>query len=211
MRVLILGGTGAVGRWVGSLAAESGHEVVAASRHIASASSTAETIPDASAMIIDLDDSRTRIPGGINVVVDCTGTDRLGTARLAARSGADFIDISATSRYVMQLAGSSDLFRNAERRCVFGFGLAPGLSTMLARVVHDPSNPAPIDVHAVLDTGDEHGDASAAFTLDMVTLALEQLRCDTLPAGVHLAAHVTDLNHSSSRLARHGIAVAIET
>ena len=284
-------------------------------------------------MMIDLDDSGTRIPGGIDVVVDCTGSDRLGNAELAARSGADFIDISATSRYVMQLSESSDLFRNAKRRCVFGAGLAPGLSTMLARVVHDPSNPAPIDVHGVLDTRDEHGDASAAFTLDkigetfrdpstgkpvqnftglrwpklpagfgrravaradfpdqylltdelgvpvtttygftqspitllfcaaartpggpsalhklaslvprptgtgswiitavaasrvawatgvgqarstalMVTLALEQLRGDTLPAGVHLAAHITDLDHSVSRLARHGIAVAIET
>ncbi len=333
MRVLILGGTGAVGRWVGSFAADAGHDVVVASRHGARASSTADTIPGASAVTIDLDDSGARIPGGIDVVVDCTGTDRLGNAELVARAGADLLDISATSRHVMQLAESGDLFRKAKRRCVFGAGLAPGLSTMLALAVHEPSDPAPIEIHGVLDTRDEHGEASAAFTLDkigtsfvdpstgrpvrnftglrwprlpagfgrrvvaradfpdqyllanelavpvtttygftrppitllfcaaartpggrsalgklaslvprptgtghwiiaavaasrfawatgdgqarstalMAALALERLRDDALEPGVHLAAHVSDLDHIASRLSRHGIAMAIDT
>ena len=333
MRVLILGGTGAVGRWVGSFAADAGHEVVVASRDGARASSTAATIPGASAVTIDLDDSGARIPGGIDVVVDCTGTDRLAISELVAEAGADLLDISATSRHVMQLAESGDLFRTAKRRCVFGAGLAPGLSTMLALAVHDPSDPAPIQIHGVLDTRDEHGEASAAFTLDkigtsfvdpstgrpvrnftglrwprlpagfgrrvvaradfpdqylltaelavpvtttygftqppitllfcaaartpggrsalgklaslvprptgtghwiiaavaaariawatgdgqarstalMAALALERLRDDALQPGVHLAAHVTDLDHIAPKLSRHGIAMAVDT
>ena len=332
MRVLVLGGTGVVGRWVGSFAADAGHEVLVASRHGASASSTANTIPGASAVTIDLDDSGARIPGGTDVVVDCTGTDRLGNAELVARAGADLLDVSATSRHVMQLSERGEFFRQENRRCVYGAGLAPGLSTMLALAVHDPSVPAPIEIHGVLDTRDEHGEASAAFTLDkigttfvdpstgepvqnftglrwprlpagfgrrvvaradfpdqylltselavpvsttygftrspltllfwaaartpggrsamgrlaslvprptgsghwiitavagprvawatgigqarstavMAALALEQLRGDTLEAGVHLAAHVTDLDHSASMLSRHGIAMAID-
>ncbi len=284
-------------------------------------------------MTIDLDDPGTRIPGGIDVVVDCTGTDRLGSAEMVARAGADLLDISATSHHVMQLAGSDDLFRRAGRRCVFGAGLAPGLSTMLALAVHDPSDPAPIEIHGVLDTRDEHGEASAAFTLDkigttfvdpstgtpvrnftglrwprlpagfgrqvvaradfpdqylltnelsvpvtttygftrwpttllfcaaartpggrsalrtlaslvprptgtghwiiaavaasrvawatgdgqarstalMAALALEHLRDDALEPGVHLAAHVTHLDHATSELSRHGIALAVDT
>lgn len=89
-------------------------------------------------------------------------------ARAAASAGANLIDVSATTTHLSAVAGLDRLFFEAGRRAIIGVGLAPGLSTLLARAVHDPEKPEPITINGILDTRDEHGPGSAAFTIGKI-------------------------------------------
>ncbi len=108
------------------------------------------------------------LPADVELVVDCSGTDQTAVGRAAARMGVDLIDISASTRHLDAVTDLRSLFEESGGRCMIGVGLAPGLSTMLAASIHDPDDPLPISIHGLLDTRDEYGPGSAAFTLGKV-------------------------------------------
>ncbi len=156
---LIVGGTGAIGHHAARLLSASGHDVLVSSRDHHRAAVTARQIPGAKPIVIDTSDRQLKLPADVSLVVDCTGTGQSGVGEAAALAGADLIDISATTSHLMVVADLERLFVDADRRVIAGVGLAPGLSTLLARAVHDPERPEPITINGVLDTRDEHGRA----------------------------------------------------
>lgn len=167
-RTLVVGGTGAVGHHVARLLADAGHDVLVSSRHSDRADATARKIPGATPVVIDTANRHLKLPTEVSLVADCTGTGQVAVALAAASAGADLIDISATTTHLSAIAGTDQLFAKANSRAVTGVGLAPGLSTLLARAVHDLERPEPIIINGILDTRDEHGPGSAAFTIGKI-------------------------------------------
>jgi len=165
---LIIGGTGAIGHHVARLLADTGHDVLVSSRDGDRAAATARQIPGASPVVIDTANGHLDLPTEVSLVVDCTGTGQVAVALAAASAGADLIDISATTTHLSAIADLDQVFAKANSRAATGVGLAPGLSTLLARAVHDPERPEPITINGILDTRDEHGPGSAAFTMGKI-------------------------------------------
>ncbi len=165
---LIVGGTGAIGHHVARLLADTGRDVLVSSRDGDRAAATAQQIPGASPVMIDTANGHPELPTGVSLVVDCTGTGQIAVALAAASAGADLIDISATTTHLSAIADLDHVFAQANSRAVTGVGLAPGLSTLLAKAVHNPERPEPITINGILDTRDEHGPGSAAFTMGKI-------------------------------------------
>lgn len=194
-RTLVVGGTGAIGHHVAQLLADTGHNVLVSSRDGDRATATARQIPDASPVVVDTTDDQIELPRDVSLVVDCTGTPQTAVARATAAAGADLIDISATTTHLSAIAELDQIFVEARSTAITGVGLAPGLSTLLANAVHDPQRPERITINGILDTRDQHGPGSAAFTMgkigtdfpDPTTAApihnFTELRRPNLPAG----------------------------
>lgn len=167
-RTLVVGGAGAIGHYVARLLVDTGHNVIVSSRNGDRASTAARQIPGASPAVIDTANAQLELPADVNLVIDCTGTSQTVIAEATAVAAADLIDISATTTHLLALAGLDQIFVNAGSRAITGVGLAPGLSTLLARAVHDTEYLEPITINGILDTRDEHGEGSAAFTMGKV-------------------------------------------
>lgn len=151
MRVLVLGGYGAVG----------GH-LVAELRHRGDTVVTAGRDPARADTVIDLRDptlSQYRAAlSGTNVVVNAAGAEDTRLAALAGEHGCAFIDVSATAGYLRELAGS-----NAPAPVLVDVGLAPGLTNLLAAAVHENA-PGPIDLAVFLGAGEHHGAAATEWS-----------------------------------------------
>ena len=98
---------------------------------------------------------------GADVVVNVSGREDPQLAAVACAAGAAFVDVTATSGYVEQLARL-----DAAGPVVLSVGLAPGLTTLLAAAV--ATGGEPIDIGVVLGTGDAHGVAATAWTYGLV-------------------------------------------
>lgn len=167
-KILILGGTGAVGRHVCRLLSSSERAIFVASRTVGSAANVADGLENATAVAIDVTVGDANWPDGLSLVINCTGIERLEIAKQTASLGADYIDISASSNYLASLENLNGLFATANTRCLIGVGLSPGLSTLLAKSIVDPESPGPIEIHLLLDNRDEHGPQSAVFTTGLI-------------------------------------------
>jgi saccharopine dehydrogenase-like NADP-dependent oxidoreductase len=153
MRVLVLGGYGAVGRHLVSMLRHDGHTAVAAGRDTGRADA-----------VMDLDDPeldayRATLPR-VDVVVNASGAENPRLAALAGASDCAFIDISATAGYLDQL-------RQLPSRgpIIVDVGLAPGLTNLLAIAVHSQARtPGPIDLAVLLGAGERHGAAATDWS-----------------------------------------------
>ena len=166
-KALLIGGTGSVGRHLAPFLAAEG-PVLVASRDIHRAQGVADSLDGAEPIMLHFTPDEVVIPSGVSTVVDCSGTDNIAVAKAALQSGADLIDISASTSHLERLASLDAMFKEGNRKCIIGVGLAPGLSSIMAHSVHDDQRPLPITISGVLNTRDAHGPESAAFTLGKI-------------------------------------------
>lgn len=147
-RVVLLGGTGAVGRPLSDLLERDGLEVSHVSRRGNPAIDLARN-PEALA----------EVSRGAALVINATGTELIGVAQ---HSQAPFIDISATADYLLELSKAPPA-----AGVIIGVGLAPGLTTLLAREVSTGPQDE-VDVALILGVGEHHGPAARAWTARML-------------------------------------------
>lgn len=153
VKVLVLGGYGAVGSHLVGLLRDGGIEALAAGRD-----------PSRADLVVDLTDPasyRAALPG-MDVVVNAAGAEDPALAEVATAHGSAFVDITATSEYVARLEQLSPA-----RPVLLSVGLAPGLTNLLARAVHDQA-PGPIDLAVVLGAGERHGIAATDWSYQLL-------------------------------------------
>jgi len=155
VRVLVLGGYGAVGapvvarlRAAGATALAAGRDAHRADRvvDLAAPRSFADALAD-----VDPD-----------VVVNAAGAEEPALVALATAHGAAFVDVTATTGYVAAIEGLA-----VERPVVVSVGLAPGLTNLLAAAVHERA-PGPVDLAIVLGAGEHHGSAGVAWSYGLL-------------------------------------------
>ncbi|QLY29414.1 NAD-dependent epimerase/dehydratase family protein [Nocardia huaxiensis] len=180
MRILVLGGYGAVGRPLVAELRRAGDTVVVAGRDPARAD-----------IAVDLTDpglhSYRRAVEGIDVVVNAAGVEDPRLAEQAAACGAAFADITASTEYVALLEKSMP-----DRPVIVSVGLAPGLTNLLAAAVHARS-PEPIDIAVLLGAGEPHGVAATDWTYRLLGRTFrsggERVRNYTRPRVFTLPGH----------------------
>ncbi|WP_024805694.1 hypothetical protein [Nocardia sp. BMG51109] len=151
MKVLVLGGYGAVGGPLADMLRRDGADVVAAGRD-----------PDRADEVLDLGDAALSAYQaalrGIDVVVNASGAENPRLAGLAGESGCAFVDVGASVGYL-------DRLRQLPSRAAIlvDIGLAPGLTNLLAVAVHTAA-PGPIDVAVLLGAGERHGAAATEWS-----------------------------------------------
>ena len=166
MRVLVLGARGAVGREVVAELHRRGHLVVSVGR--SAESDLQADIASTNGRAALLAELR---PG--DVIVNASGREDLELAELA--SAAPFVDISATGRYLDELAQAVAARSGnpvaPQHSLVLGAGIAPGLSTILLAAL----NTAPgdnLDLGVTLGSGETHGKAAMAWTESLIGSAI---------------------------------------
>lgn len=151
MRVLILGGYGAVGQHLVTELRRTGDTAVVAGRDRVRAD-----------VRIDLSEPGLRsyreALDGIDVVANTTGAENPLLAHLAADHGSAFVDVTASTEYVAQLEQSPP-----SGPVIVSVGLAPGLTNLLAVAVHARSS-GPIDIAVLLGAGERHGAAATEWS-----------------------------------------------
>lgn len=155
MKVLVLGGYGAVGSHLAAILRDRGDAVVAAGRDRARADA-----------VIDLDDPalmayRAALPG-VDVVVNASGVEDPRLAAVAGEAGCAFVDVTATTDYVTRLERL-----DAPGAVVVDVGLAPGLTNLLAVAVHQTA-PGPVDLAVLLGAGEHHGAAATEWSYNLL-------------------------------------------
>ncbi|MEV6280408.1 NAD-dependent epimerase/dehydratase family protein [Nocardia sp. NPDC051832] len=155
MRVLVLGGYGAVGRHLVARLRADGETVLVAGRD-----------PERADLVMDLGADellsyRTALEG-VDVVVNASGSEDVRLARLAGAADAAFVDITASAEYAGRLRDIEPV-----RPVIVDVGLAPGLTNLLAVAVHSPES-GPIDLAVLLGAGEEHGAAATAWTYGLL-------------------------------------------
>lgn len=152
MKVLVLGGYGAVGR-----------HVVAALREGGDTAYTAGRDPARADRVVDLRrGDLTRALGGIDVVVNAAGAEQPRLVAQATDVGAAFVDMTATTGYVHAVEAMSPA-----APVLLSVGLAPGLTTLLAAAAYADS-PGPVDIALVLGAGEKHGPAATAWSYGLI-------------------------------------------
>ncbi|MEU4314562.1 saccharopine dehydrogenase NADP-binding domain-containing protein [Nocardia sp. NPDC024068] len=155
MRVLVLGGYGAVGQ-----------HLVGVLRHDGMAVRVAGRDPERADVVVDLHeprlDSYRAALQDTDIVVNASGTEDPAPALAAAERGCAFVDITASTEYTAQLEASAPA-----APVLLSVGLAPGLTTLLAAAVHEQSA-GPIDIAVLLGAGEHHGAAATEWTYGLL-------------------------------------------
>ncbi|MGC0422747.1 hypothetical protein [Embleya sp. AB8] len=156
MKVLVLGGYGAVGRHVVDALRAGGDAAYAAGRD-----------PRRADRVVDLGDGAggTYLDAlaGVDVVVNAAGAEDPALAEAACSRGTAFVDVTATTPYVARLEALSPA-----APLLVGIGLAPGLTTLLAAAVLDAAPGRPVDVAIVLGAGERHGAAATEWSYGLL-------------------------------------------
>lgn len=182
MKVLVLGGYGAVGRHVVTELRRGGATVIAAGRDRVRADA-----------VVDLGDPmltgyRAAL-SGVDVVVNASGAENPELAAVAGAGGCAFVDITATKGYV-------DALRRlpAAAPILVDVGLAPGLTNLLAVAVYH-EQPGPIDLAVLLGAGERHGAAATDWSYRLLGGHFhedgERIRNYSRPARFLLPGHRT--------------------
>ncbi|MFI6578615.1 saccharopine dehydrogenase [Nocardiopsis sp. NPDC050513] len=157
MRVLVLGGYGAVGSLVTERLRADGHTCWAAGRDPGRADRVVDAgAPESGGFRDAVED--------VDVVVNVSGAEDPALVAIAAERGAAFVDATAAHTYVAEVE------RLAPRAPVLlNVGLAPGLTNLLAADVrpHAPAGAA-IDLAVVLGAGEAHGAAGSAWAYGLL-------------------------------------------
>jgi len=140
MKVLIVGGTGGVGRDVARLLAAQSliSALVIAGRDGAAAAAVAADIgPCATGAHVDVhDDGRlVTLAAGVDLLVDVSGPDLdtpLPVATAAVRAGVDLLDIGADGSMTARVLALDGAARAAGVTGLIGMGVAPGVTNLLA-------------------------------------------------------------------------------
>lgn len=180
--VLVLGGTGAVGRAVTSLLAREGVPVLAAARRAPAALPTGARFQPLDALAPAALREHVR---AAQVVVDATGLGDRAVASAAVTAGTQLVDLSADIAHLTTLHQLDGPVRAGEITILAGAGLAPGLTNLLATATHALApDTAGITLNLLLGLGERHGPAATAWMLDqLATPPQHPPRRVEMPAG----------------------------
>src|SRR5829696_9525622 len=173
--LLITGGYGTVGRRVAAdLAPDYPGRLVVAGRSAAKAWQLAAEIGcGVRGRGIDVGDpaSVEAALDGVGVVMNCTGQPEPHLLRAAIARGLAYTDIAP---HLMTRRPTEALKAEAARtgaRIVLGAGLAPGISSLLARMGADRVGAVEsVEVGVLLSVGDAYGPASRAYLLEEIAM-----------------------------------------
>ncbi|MFE0148950.1 saccharopine dehydrogenase family protein [Nonomuraea sp. NPDC059007] len=163
--VLILGGYGAVGREAAAaLTGVPGTRVIVAGRN----PGRAAPIPGTTAMRVDAADPADldRALDGVTTVLMCAEIDNARVARACLKRGIGYVDVSASHDLLAEIGGLDDVARASGATAALSVGLVPGVTNLLARVCAERSPAAELRVGVLLGSGEHHGPAAIAWTLD---------------------------------------------
>ncbi len=180
--VLVLGGSGAVGRALTGLLADAGISVLAASRR-----PPADFTAGSRFVRLDVRDTAALADavGAARVVVDASGLDDESVAATVVAAGAHLVDLSAGTAHLAALRRHALAAHDKQATVLIGVGLAPGLTNLLAAEVHARSpRGGGVELSVVLGLGERHGPAATAWMLTQLAAAPRHppRRAD-LPAG----------------------------
>jgi saccharopine dehydrogenase (NAD+, L-lysine forming) len=182
--VLIVGGTGQVGRVVaGRLAERWPGRVLVAGRSLERAAAVAAEHGGASRPVqFDIGRLGDQIDAldGVRLAIVCVEQANLAFARAALGRGIHVIDISATYQLLHAIEGLDGLARQHNAIGLLSVGLAPGLTNLLARYGADLlESTESIDLFLMLGLGEAHGADAIRWTLETLSTSFS---LDT-PAG----------------------------
>ncbi|WP_234330869.1 saccharopine dehydrogenase NADP-binding domain-containing protein [Streptomyces sp. NRRL F-4474] len=189
-RIVVVGGYGAVGATVAAtLEGWFPGRVVVAGRDEA----RARLLGGVRADVADPDGFRRTLEelGDVAVVVLCVEPPDTGVARVCLERGVHLVDIGATRRLLDGVADLHDLAAGAGATAVLSVGVAPGLTNLLARRVHEAVGGAErIDLTVLLGAGERHGADAVRWTVEGLAgpVAEAPLRT-TLPGHGRRTAH----------------------
>jgi short subunit dehydrogenase-like uncharacterized protein len=161
--VLVIGGSGAVGRAVTELLAAAGVPVTAASRN-------PPAVLPAGSRFLRLDARNpAALTGAVRaarVVVDASGLDDRSVVAAAVAAGVHLIDLSADTAHLAALRTHADAARAGAVTVLVGVGIAPGLTNLVATDACGRGRcEGGIDLDVVLGLGERHGPAATDWML----------------------------------------------
>lgn len=153
VRVVVLGGYGAVGRLVVERLRAQGATAYAAGRD-----------PRRADRVVDLAEPETldAALADIDVAINAAGVEDPHLVTRVTSRGVGFVDITASSPYVAAVEALAPA-----APVMLSVGLAPGLTNLLAAAVHRDA-PGAIDVAVVLGAGERHGKAGVGWTYELL-------------------------------------------
>ncbi|GBQ02303.1 saccharopine dehydrogenase [Streptomyces spongiicola] len=102
----------------------------------------------------------------VGVVVMCVEPEDAGIARICLERGIHLVDVNATHRLLEDVTKLHGRATAAGAAAVLSVGLAPGLTNLLARRVHDAVGGAErIDLTVLLGAGERHGTDAVRWTV----------------------------------------------
>ena len=155
MKVLVLGGYGAVGARIVAQLRTTGDVALAAGRDPARADRVVDLREGASSAL------RAALTD-VDVIVNAAGLENPALAMLIAGRGIPFVDITASTGYVAALERL-----DPPEPLLVSVGLAPGLTNLLAVAVHATA-PGPVDVVLMLGAGERHGAAATRWSYGLL-------------------------------------------
>ncbi|WP_245679216.1 saccharopine dehydrogenase NADP-binding domain-containing protein [Actinomadura hibisca] len=161
MRVLILGGYGAVGREAAAALLEgTADEVTVAGRDPAKA----RPVPGARALQLDLRDESALEPAlsGVDAVLMCVDQDNARVARICLERGVSYVDVTASAGPLAEI----ERLPAGNATAVLSVGLIPGVSNLLARLCVERTGGQEVEIGVLLGSGEQHGAAAVGWTLD---------------------------------------------
>ncbi|QYC41699.1 Glutamyl-tRNA reductase [Nonomuraea coxensis DSM 45129] len=163
--VLILGGYGAVGREAAlALAGRPGTNVIVAGRN----PDRARPIAGVTSVRVDAADPAdlTRSLEGVTTVLMCAEIGNAVVARTCLERGIGYVDVSASPDVLAAIEELDGLAAAHGATAALSVGLVPGVSNLLARVVAERSPESGTRIGVLLGSGEQHGSAAIAWTLD---------------------------------------------
>ncbi|MBQ1090052.1 saccharopine dehydrogenase family protein [Streptomyces sp. B93] len=110
----------------------------------------------------------------VSVVVLCVEPQDAEIARICLRRGVHLVDIGATPRLLTAVADLHDEAVAAGATAVLSVGVAPGLTNLLARRVHEAVGGAErLDITVLLGSGERHGGDAVRWTVAGLTEPVE--------------------------------------
>jgi hypothetical protein len=190
-RVLVLGGYGAVGAVTTRALAEAyPGDVICAGRRMDRATRAAAAIPGVHAAALDVTDPQS-VADALDryrpaLVVLAVEPPDARTTRLCLERGIHVVDVSATAALLQQTEQMGKLARERRAAAVLSVGLAPGLTNILARRVHDELDGAAdeLDISVLIGSGERHGTDGIRWTVRQ--LAQSRTQVDPGPLTVEL-------------------------
>lgn len=174
-RVVVLGGYGAVGRVTArALAGRFPGRVVVAGRDgdraARLAAGSGGTLLAAQADLADPASLERALDGaGLAVLAVEPRTVAQHPARLLFEHGVGLVDVAATHRMIRSVEQLGGLARSRGATAVLSVGVAPGLTNLLARRLHDELGGADrIDLSVLLGSGEAHGKDSVRWTVSQL-------------------------------------------
>ncbi|MEV4471336.1 saccharopine dehydrogenase NADP-binding domain-containing protein [Nonomuraea sp. NPDC049504] len=162
--VLILGGYGAVGREAAD--ALTSMNVIVAGRN----PDKARPIPGTTAMRVDATDPAdlARALHGVDTVLMCAEIDNVRVARACVERGIHYVDVTASHPLLTGLEQLDEPARRKGATIALSVGLVPGVTNLLARICAERSTSQTEEllIGALLGSGEAHGPAALAWTLD---------------------------------------------